>query len=230
MPPAWRISACFSIGTAARAAVPVTLALVISRYHLKCHGCDELFVVRLGVEPTKRTRFYIPCPHCDLTIRGSMSGTELENHQIVIDCDVVNGSSPDLPGAPIVTVNPFVPSLYGADSFSPTGAFPTMTLVGILGDENFMAFESERHRALVTGRAMWPHVRTLFEYYLRGNSRMLVRTATNQFGLDWVPTTRHEETSIAYHALHSATSLITGRTGTTRSRVQPFRAEAHGRD
>ena len=42
VPPAWRISACFSIGTAARAAVPVTLALVISRYHLKCHGCDAV--------------------------------------------------------------------------------------------------------------------------------------------------------------------------------------------
>ena len=119
---------------------PRNLLLVISRYHLKCHGCDELFVARLGVEPTKGTRFYIPCPHCDLTIRGSMSGTELENHQVVFQCDVVNGSSPDIPGAPIVTVNPFVPSQYGADSFSPTGAFPTMTLVGILGDQTFMAF------------------------------------------------------------------------------------------
>ena len=44
---------------------------------------------------------------------------------------------------------------------------------------------------------------------------MLVRTATNQFGLDWTPTTRHEETSIAYHALHVATTRITGSTGST---------------
>jgi hypothetical protein len=30
------------------------------RYHLQCHGCGEVFVARLGVEPTRGTRFYLP--------------------------------------------------------------------------------------------------------------------------------------------------------------------------
>ncbi|MGK3958336.1 hypothetical protein ACLKOZ_19340 [Arthrobacter sp. R4] len=192
---------------------------MISRYHLKCPGCEEVFIARLGVEPTSGTRFYLPCPHCRLPIRGSMSGTELENHRIDIECDVLNGSDPELPGTPVVTINPFVPSLYEADSFAPTGAFPTMTLVQILGDDVFTKFESERHTALEAGRAMWPHVRMLFQYYLQGNTQMFSRIAKQKFGLDWDPSTSHERTSVAYQALGTATTMITGSTGTTSERV-----------
>lgn len=192
---------------------------MISRYHLKCPGCEEVFIARLGVEPTSGTRFYLPCPHCRLPIRGSMSGTELENHRIDIECDVLNGSDPELPGAPVVTINPFVPSLYEADSFAPTGAFPTMTLVQTLGDDVFTKFESERHTALDAGRAMWPHVRMLFQYYLQGNTQMFSRIAKQKFGLDWDPSTSHERTSVAYQALGTATTMITGSTGTTSERV-----------
>lgn len=192
---------------------------MISRYHLQCHGCGEVFVARLGVEPTRGTRFYLPCAHCRLPIRGSMSGTELQNHRIDIECDVVNGSDPELPGALVVTVNPFVPSLYEADSFAPTGAFPTMTLLQILGEDVFTAFETERHTALEAGRAMWPQVRILFQYYLQGNTRMFSRIAKQRFGLDWDPSTSHERTSVAYQALGTATTLITGSTGTTSGTV-----------
>lgn len=148
-----------------------------------------------------------------------MSGTELENHRIDIECDVLNGSDSELSGALVVTVNPFVPSLYEADSFGPTGAFPTMTLVQILGDDVFTKFESERHAALEAGRPMWPHVRMLFQYYLQGNTQMLSRIAKQRFGLDWDPSTSHERTSVAYQALGTATTMITGSTGTTSERV-----------
>ncbi|WP_077487829.1 hypothetical protein [Sinomonas mesophila] len=147
-----------------------------------------------------------------------MSGTELENHRIDIECDVLNPSS-ELPGALVLTINPFVPSLYEADSFAPTGAFPNMTLFQILGEDVFIEFESERHTALEASRAMWPHVRVLFQYYLQGNTQMFSRIAKQRFGLDWDPSTSHERTTVAYQALGTATEMITGSTGTTSERV-----------
>lgn len=200
---------------------------MISRYHLKCPGCEEVFVARLGVEPTSGTRFYLPCPHCCLPIRGFMSGTELENHRIRIECDVMNGSDPELPDALVVTINPFVPSLYEADSFAPTGAFPTMTLLQILGDDTFVKFESERHYALEAGQSLWPHVRMLFQYYLQNNTTMFKRIASQRFGLDWEPSTAHQRTSVAYQALGAVTTMIAGSTGNSSAKVIDRFAKKH---
>lgn len=191
---------------------------MITRYNLKCHGCDEVFVARLGVEPTRGTKFYLPCPHCRLPIRGSMSGTELENHRISIECEVLRADT-ELPGARVVTINPFVPSLYEADSFSPSGAFPTITLVQILGFEGFGEFEAERHRGLETVDAFWPNVRMLFQYYLQSNAQMFARIAKERFELDWEPSTSHERTSVAYQAMGTATTLITGTRGASGERA-----------
>lgn len=200
---------------------------MISRYHLKCPGCDEVFIVRLGVEPTSGTRFYLPCPRCRLPIRGSMAGTELENHRIDIECDVMNGADPERPGALVVTINPFVPSLYLADSFAPTGAFPTMTLTQILGYEAFMEFESERHQALEAGQYLWPRVRMLFQYHLQGNAQMFTRIAKEQFDLDWEPTKAHQRTSVAYQAMGTVTTIITGNTGNRSATVIDRFARKH---
>ncbi len=200
---------------------------MISRYHLKCPGCEEVFVARLGVEPTTGTRFYLPCPHCRLPIHGSMSGTELENHTIQIDCEVMNGSNPELPGALVVTINPFVPSLYGADSFDPRGAFPTMTMLQILGDDMFTEFESERHQSLDAGRLLWPHVRMLFQYYLQGNTKVFTRIAKEKFGLDWEPTTAHQRTSVAYQAMGTVATMIAGTTGNRSATVIDRFARKH---
>lgn len=192
---------------------------MISQYHLKCHGCSEVFVARLGVEPTRGTRFYLPCPYCGLSIRGSMSGIEFQNHRVDIECEVVSGSAPESPDTRVVTVNPFVPSLYGADSYTPNGAFPTMTLLQALGDDAFMKFESERHAALEASRVLWPKVRMLFQYYLQGNTKMFTRIAQQQFGLTWEPSTSHERTTVAYQAMGTATVVITGTTGATSSNI-----------
>jgi len=200
---------------------------MISRYHLKCPGCEEVFVARLGAEPTIGTRFYLPCPHCRLPIRGSMTGTELEDHKIKIECEVLNGSNSELPGALIVTINPFVPSLYEAHSFSPNGAFPSMTLMQILGRDAYIKFGSERHQALDAGREMWPSVRMLFQYYLQGNNQMFAQIAKSKFALDWVPTKAHERTSVAFQALGVVTTVITGRTGGRGAKVIDRFARKH---
>lgn len=200
---------------------------MISRYNLKCPGCEDVFIARLGVEPTRATRFYLPCPHCRLPILGAMSGSELENHRINIECEVLNGSHPEPPDALIVTINPFVPSLYEADSFAPTGAFPTMTLMQILGDDAFIEFESERHQALDASQSLWPKVRMLFQYYLQGNEQMFTRIATQHFGLDWKPSKGHQRTSIAYQVLGTVATAIAGSTGNSSARVIARFAKKH---
>lgn len=148
-----------------------------------------------------------------------MSGTELQNHRIDFECEAYNGANAERPGGLVVTINPFVPSLYESDSFTPTGAFPTMTLVQILGHVTFSDFESERHAALDAGQALWPQVRMLFQYYLLGNTLMFARIAKQQFGLDGDSSTNHERTTIAYQVLGTVTTMITGSTGTTSARV-----------
>lgn len=144
-----------------------------------------------------------------------MSGRELENHKISIECEVMNGTNAELPDAPVVTINPFVPSLYEADSSTPSGAFPTLTLVQILGHEAFMKFESERHQAIEAGRYLWPRVRMLFEYYLQDNEQMFARIAKEHFGLDWEPSTPHQRTSVVYQAMGAVTAMIVGTTGSS---------------
>lgn len=200
---------------------------MISRYHLKCPGCEEVFIARLGVEPTSGTRFYLPCPHCRLPIRGSMSGTELETHRINIECELMNGSDPELPDMLVVTINPFVPSLYEADSLSPTGAFPTITLMQILGSETFVEFETERHHALEAGRSIWPKVRMLFQYYLQGDAQMFTRIAAQHFGLDWEPSSTHQRISVAYQAMGTVTTMLTGCTGDTSAKIFDRFARKH---
>jgi hypothetical protein len=200
---------------------------VITRYQLKCHGCEELFVARLGLEPTRGTRFYLPCPHCRLSIRGSMSGTELPTHRVEFECEVVGGYDDPPDGTTVVTINPFVPSLYAADSFAPVGAMPTLTLARILGEDAFVEFETERHQALEAGEELWPQVRKLFEYYLNGNTKMFTRVAQERFGLEWDPTTSHERTSVAYQAVGVAAAMITGSTGNSSALVFDRFARKH---
>lgn len=193
------------------------------RHHLKCYGCEGLFTVRLGTEPTKGTRFYIPCPLCGYPNKGLMSGMELEDHRLDLECELANGPDPEISGAPVITVNPFVPSRYDADSLASeavsVGMFPTMTVLQLLGDEVYEAFQTERHEAIEAGRSAWPEVRKLFRFYLLGNDQMFTRIANEKFGLEWEPTTAHERTTVAYQALGIVTTTITGTTGTSAEGV-----------
>jgi len=142
-----------------------------------------------------------------------MSGQELENHRVTFECEVVSES--EVPSdSLVITVNPFVPSRYDADSFSATGAFPTMTLIGLLGDEAFMDFETDRGEAIATVEQIWPAVRMLFQYYLHNNWSMFERTAKEKLDLAQVGSTAHQRTTVAYQALGIATVSIVGRHGT----------------
>lgn len=115
---------------------------MISRYFLRCPGCDKPFTARIGIDTADNTRFYLPCPICKVSIRGQMDGDDLASHRINFECEVIHEG--DLSNdSPIITINPFVPSRYDADSFDGLGAFPTMTLHSLLGGERFLAFQGE---------------------------------------------------------------------------------------
>lgn len=128
---------------------------------------------------------------------------------------------------PVVTINPFVPSLYAADSFDPHGAFPTITLLQILGDENFGQFESERHRAIGFIKEHWPNFSRLAQYYLNNNTEMFTKVAVKDFGLEWEPTLAHQRTTVAYQTMLTITTAIVGTTGNESSTVISRFARKH---
>ncbi len=141
-----------------------------------------------------------------------MSGQELLDHRIEFKCDVVKEA--DLPADPrVVTVNPFVPSRYDADSYGGIGSFPALTLVGVLGEDSFFTFGEDRGTANSAIEGHWPIVRIAFEYYLQQNWDMFDKTVRSKFGLESVGQTAHERTTIAYQAVGMATADIVGRTG-----------------
>lgn len=192
---------------------------MISRYHLVCPGCEEKIIARVGAEPTKSTRFYFPCPHCRLPITGSMSGLELHEHRVIFDADVLPFNEAEPSDAKIVTVNAFVPSAYGSDSFNPIGSMPTLTLVGLLKDDGFMSFKWERDHAQQVIEEKWPKAKMLFQYYRQDNRPMFIKLAGELFELDRKPTTAHERTTIAYQALANVTHGMIGETGNRSEQI-----------
>lgn len=185
------------------------LTAMISRYFLRCPGCDKPFAARIGIDTAANTRFYLPCPICKVSIRGQMDGDDLFRHRINFECDIIQEC--DLTDdSPVVTINPFVPSRYEADSFDGFGAFPTMTLHDLLGGERFLEFRSEHEQGREVGQMLWPNVRLLFEYFLHHNWPMFEKTAIGKFGVKYVGATTHERATIAYQAVLTATVNILG--------------------
>lgn len=196
---------------------------MISRYYLRCPGCGDNFVARIGVQPTALTKFYFPCPNCELAILGRITGQELAEHRVVIDSEKVDES--DLPADPrVVTVDPFVPSRYDADSMKMTadgalGMFPTMTLAHLLGSEGFQAFGEDSGRAEYAVEELWPPTRMLFSYYLHARWDLFERTAASKFSTDAVGQTAHQRATVAYQALAYTTTAIVGSTGDRGERL-----------
>ncbi|MFJ7751074.1 hypothetical protein ACIQXM_14075 [Arthrobacter sp. NPDC097144] len=141
-----------------------------------------------------------------------MSGHELRDHRIDFKCDVV--TEEDLPPEPLtITVNPFVPSRYDADSYSGVGAFPTLTLASVLGHETYLVFREDRAEASCHVEELWPSARMVFEYYLQKNWEMFDKVVTTKFDLESVGQTSHQRTTVAYQSVAVATVKIVGQSG-----------------
>lgn len=187
------------------------LAHVISRCFVRCPGCDETITVRVGAQPTDLTKFYFPCPSCRLPIHGRISGRELETHTIDFEADKVSESELS-PTSLVVTVNPFVPARYGADS-ADFGAFPTITLHQLLGDEQFPLFQNDHVQAEFSAIEVWPPVRMLFTYYRQGRWDLFEKTAKSKLDWDAAGKSAHERAALAYQALLMLTTQIVATSG-----------------
>lgn len=182
---------------------------MIKRSFLKCPGCNISFIARIGVSTAKNTRFYLPCPNCSLPIKGSMDGEDIMDYRFNIECEEVPENN--LPEKPqIITIDPFVPSRYNADSFDNLGAFPTMTLVKLLGSEKMINFETEYSRGQHISKIIWPEANKIFNYYIMQNWPMFENSIRANLDLDNIGSKMHERTNIAYNYLHATTLQLIG--------------------
>lgn len=175
-------------------------------YALKCPGCDEVFNVRLGVGNSKPLRFYLPCPHCKLPIRGRQYGHDLASHRTEFDAEQV--AADFALDADFITIDPNVPSKYAGAERGQLGTFTTMTLVWLVGDNARALFEVlDRGRSAVA--ELWPKARRLYEYYLHQDWKHFDKVGRDSFR-DWPATdTVHERATAAHQVIGLVTAMIT---------------------
>lgn len=163
-----------------------------------------------------------------------MTGQELDDHRVILDGDLVSEAEAPT-DAPVVTIDPFVPSRYGADSLDGLGTFPTMTLMHLLKDRMLDFMEDSGHASEAID-SLWVPTEMLFEYYLDENWPMFGRVAKKRLEIQQIGTSRHDRSRLAYHALGFATVTIVGQTGErgklvfdrfTRKHLAAIREESH---
>ncbi|WPF82766.1 hypothetical protein SANBI_000380 [Sanguibacter sp. 4.1] len=182
---------------------------MISRNFLKCPGCGENFVARIGTDATVQTKFYLPCPYCSLPIRARMSGEDLDDHRVRFECEKI--SEVDVSeDTLVITVDPFVPSKYNADSHDGLGAFPTLTVRQLLKNEEHSAYYHDRSMAASAIEGSWPSTRMIFEYYLQQDWAMFNSTVKSALEISRPGETAHERSTIAYQSLAFVAFAVTG--------------------
>lgn len=173
---------------------------MIQLYGLRCPGCDRPFAARLGIEPTKMTRFYVPCLHCEYPIKGRMYGESLDDLRVEFDAHEVQIEDNAL-DAPFVTIDPTVPSRLKGAERGQLGTFPTMTLIQLAGDDNGLELLEILQRGKDEASVRWPVIRRLYEYYLAEDWKHFDKAAADTYE-DWKPVhTEHERATMANQAL-----------------------------
>lgn len=181
---------------------------MISRYPIICPGCEVPFLVRLGMAPSKMTRFYVPCPSCKLPIRGRSHGQDLDSHRVDFDAERFRGEEPEL----AVTIDPNVPSRYeAADMMSGMiGSAPMLTLLHLVGDERMPDLMTYLPRGRTAVEMWWPKVRRIYEYYLEADWERFNKAGRAVYADNWSdPATTHERATAAHQALGTVLKAIT---------------------
>lgn len=185
-----------------------TLKPVIQLYGLRCPGCDQEFAARVGIEPTKMTRFYVPCLNCEYPIKARMFGEDLEHLRVEFDAEIVHIGENAL-DFPFVTVDPTVPSRQKGAERGQLGTFPTMTLVHLAGNDGHDLIQA-LHQGKDEASTRWPIIRRLYEYYLAGNWTLFDKAAADTYE-DWKPVaTEHERATFAHQAVGLFMSGVSG--------------------
>jgi hypothetical protein len=162
----------------------------------------------MATDSTIGTRFYFPCPYCRLPIRGSAIGQDIADYEVSFEAERLRDYDVSL--APkVVTVNPYVPGDFSADTRDAVGGFSMITLSGLTG-ERVHEFMEERSTAIGTIEQLWPQVRRLYEYYLDEQWGAFETALGREFtGWDF-PTgrTTHERASAAHSAMLAVTMHV----------------------
>lgn len=178
------------------------------RMGVQCPGCEQSIAIRMATDTTSGTRFYFACPHCRLPIRGLAAGNDISDYTVTFDAQRLPDAEIES-AQKVVTVNPFVPADFSADTHDALGGFSMMTLSGLIG-ERVIEFTQERGTALQVIQELWPQTRRLYEYYLDENWDAFEAILTRDFG-DWgFPSGRtvHERASAAHSAVLAVTAHI----------------------
>lgn len=179
---------------------------VLMRHSIVCPGCNEIFVVRLGLAPTKMTRFYVPCPACKLPIRGRSHGDALDNHKVEFEATQLND---DTEHELVVTVDPNVPSRYESKTFDGLGSGPSLTLLWLTGQERIRDLMLYLSRGRHAVENTWPQARRMYEYYLEGDWARFNKIADDLFGEDAPRGEKtHIRATLAHHAVGITLSAI----------------------
>jgi hypothetical protein len=180
---------------------------VMTLYTLRCPGCEQPFNVRLGIGPSKMTRFYVPCAHCSLPIRGRSHGQDLESHRVEFEAEVL--PSENSIEAAFVTVDPNVPSKYNATQRGELGTFTNMTLVFLVGAGRELDLFEVLSRGRTAVEELWPKVRRIYEYYLVEDWKHFDKAGRAAFD-DWrTVSTTHERATLAHQAVGIVAAAIT---------------------
>ncbi len=84
----------------------------------RCHCCDQIFVLRLGVGVNTRNKLAFPCPHCDAIIRAELvkqyypAGGQL-NSANMTEVKLNDEETLELPGINVYADIPVHSSMHG---------------------------------------------------------------------------------------------------------------------
>lgn len=139
-----------------------------------------------------------------------MDGEDIMDYRFNIECEEVHEHN--LPESPkVITINPFVPSRYNADSFDNLGSFSTITLISLLGGmEETNNFVKEHSYGQHISKKIWPETNKIFNYYLMQNWPMFENSARVGLDLNSIGSKMHERTSIAYSCMLVTTRQLIG--------------------
>jgi hypothetical protein len=155
---------------------------MITQIYIHCPGCCAPLRVRLGMAPTRGTRFYVPCPVCQLPIKGYSSGTELTNHRVEFQDASIESPFADN-ACSTVTIDPNVPLRYDAASIFEWGSSPNIAFAQITQDNAVPALKAAN--ALRSAAAQWSGFRHFYEYYLAEQWVLFDSSGRALYGEHW---------------------------------------------
>jgi hypothetical protein len=177
---------------------------MISRFALRCGGCEQPFLLRLEVAPTELTNFAVACPHCDYLLRASYRGMELGDIRFSWgDATLVSEDDLVSEGA-VVTAGTITPVLPRARTLHEWGGGPNAVFGRLVGSNHTWA--NEGHGRLQGQVELWRKYDRLLHYYANENWPLFNEGLKGLFGDDVAVPLDAQQRHIA--ALHPAQLLL----------------------